>query len=66
MGMKRETIQSSSELGALSSSEVWAAICYLEPKRQRGTADILVCMVMCWMVLFSCATYLLIHLKPIG
>ena len=64
MGMKRETSPASSDLSPLSSTEVWAAIRYLEPKQQRGTADILVCMVLCWMVLFSCAIYLVIHLKP--
>jgi len=62
--MDREITRKNSDLRSPSSTEIWAAIRYLEPNQQRGTADILVCMLLCWMVLFSCATYLLIHLKP--
>ena len=46
----------------VSDREVWSAIRYLDPESQRGVADMLAVMVLCWIVLLLCAGYLVFRL----
>ncbi|HWC20143.1 MAG TPA: hypothetical protein VG498_24225 [Terriglobales bacterium] len=61
--MKNDATQGRSDFTTLSDREIWAAIRYLDGKQQRGIADLLVCVVLCWMVLFFCTAYLILHLR---
>lgn len=53
-----ETLSRSS----VSDREVWSTIRYLDPESQRGVADMLVVMALCWIVLLLCAGYLVFGL----
>ncbi|HET9742327.1 MAG TPA: hypothetical protein VFQ00_06235 [Terriglobales bacterium] len=41
-----------------SDAEVWSAIRYLEARPQRGIADLMFSVFLCWLVLVACAAYL--------